>query len=251
MPSSSQRIKVVAVLACRAQSIRLYAKPLQLVGDRPILKHLIDRLDQVQGIDGMVMAISDGNENLAFVEVANEWGLPYIVGDEEDVLSRYLQAAHYAGTEVVLRVTTENPFIYYENLDELILHHMNTAADLTVCEMLPDGALAEVINVSALERAHEGGGQLHHEHSTLFIFENPDVFKIERIAAPAELARPDIRLTIDTPEDLIVARRIYEALEPEFGPIPPLLEIIKYLDAHEDLRTMNAHLSANSTKLWQ
>ena len=244
-------MSIYAVLACRTQSIRLYAKPLQFVGDRPILKHLIDRLNQVTQLDGMVMAISEGNENLAFVDCADERDLPYIVGDEEDVLGRYLQAAHAVDTDVVVRVTTENPFIYYENIDELISHHWDTTADLTVCEMLPDGAYAEVINVSALEQAHERGGQLHHEHSTLFIFENPDVFKIERIQAPQELARPDIRLTIDTPEDLIVARKVYEALAPEFGPIPPLLEIIKYLDAHEDLRNLNAHLRADSTKLWR
>ena len=84
----------------------------------------------------------------------------------------------------------------------------------------------------------------------MFIFENPDVFKIEQIQAPSELARPDIRLTVDTPEDLIVVRTVYAALEPEFGTMPPLLEIIKYLDSHEELRSLNAHLSTSTTKLW-
>ena len=247
--SFTQGTKVVAALACRAQSVRLYAKPLQLIGDRPILKHLIDRLSQVRRIDGMVLAISDGSENLAFVDLAKKWGLPYVIGDQHDVLSRYIQAAHSVNADIIVRVTTENPFVHQDNLDDLIEHHLNTGADLTVGELLPDGAYAEVINVSALERAHECGGEQHREHSTLFIFENPDLFKVERIPAPVELARPDIRLTIDTPEDLIVARRVYEALEPLFGPKPPLLEIIKYLDAHEELRSLNADLS--TTKLWR
>ena len=108
-----------------------------------------------------------------------------------------------------------------------------------------------MITVSALERSYKFGEQRHHdERATLFIFENPDVFKIERVEAPAELARPDVRVTIDTPEDLIVARAVYEALEPEFGPHPPILEIIKFLDAHEEVRKLNAHLRTTASKLW-
>ena len=101
-----------------------------------------------------------------------------------------------------------------------------------------------------MERAHKFGEDRHRsELCTLFIFENPDSFKIERVQAPKKVARPDIRLTIDTPEDLIVARTVYAALEPKFGPMPPLTEIIKYLDTHPELRNLNASLS--TTKLWR
>ena len=250
--TSDLSTRIYASLACRAQSTRLYAKPLQLVGGRPILKHLIDRLSQVGRLDGIVLAISEGSENLVFKDRAEEWGLSYIVGSEEDVLARHIQAAHSVGADIILRVTTENPFVHQDNLDELIEHHFTTGADLTVCESLPDGAYTEVIAVSALEYSDKFGEERHHsERATLFIFENPDVFKIERVPAPAELARPDLRLTIDTPEDLIVARAIYEALEPEFGVLPPLLEIIRYLDAHEEVRNVNAHLHSTASKLWR
>ena len=241
---------IFASLACREQSVRLYAKPLQLVGDRPILKHLIDRLSQVKRLAGIVLAISEGDENMAFIQLAKEWGLPYITGDQQDVLGRHIQAAHSVNADVILRVTTENPFVYQDNIDGLIEHHLTTGADITVCEPLPDGSYAEVINVSALERAHRFGEDRHRsELCTLFIFENADSFKIERVQVPAEVARPDIRLTIDTPEDLIVARSVYAALEPQFGPMPPLQEIITYLDDHQELRNLNANLS--TTKLWR
>ena len=242
--------RIFASLACREQSVRLYAKPLQLVGDRPILKHLIDRLSQVEHLDGIVLAISEGDENIAFVQLAKEWGLPYVTGDQQDVLGRHVRAAHSVNADVLLRVTTENPFVYQDNLDALIEHHLTTGADLTVCEPLPDGTYAEVINVSALERGHRFGEDRHRsELCTLFIFENADSFKIERVEAPPEVARPDIRLTIDTPQDLIVARSVYNALEGQFGPMPPLEEIIKYLDAHQETRSLNASLS--TTKLWR
>ena len=246
----ADRPRVYATLACRIHSARLYAKPLQYVGDRPILKHLIDRLSLVRAIDGMVLAISEGADNAVFVECAHKWGLPYVVGDEADVLGRHIQAAHSVDADIVVRVTTENPFVYQEMVDELIERHVAAGADLTVGESLPDGAYAEVINVAALEEAHRSGEDRHRsELCTLYIFENPDRFKIQRIAAPDEAARPDIRLTIDTPEDLMLARSVYEALEPEFGPMPPLVKIIRFLDAHPAVRQLNMGFS--TTKLWK
>ena len=107
------------------------------------------------------------------------------------------------------------------------------------------------LNLAALERAHALGEPIHKEHCTLYIFEHPEMFQIDRTQASGELARPDIRVTIDTPEDLIMAREVYAALSPEFGPTPPLREIIRYLDQHDELRQLNAHLHANSTRIWR
>lgn len=247
---ASARPRIFASLACRVQSIRLFGKPLQLVGDRPILKHLVDRLGSVKGLDGIVLAISDGAENAPFVALAESWGLEHVRGDEADVLGRHIIAAHHVSADVIIRVTTENPFLYEEMVDSLIDHHIATAADLTVGEMLPDGSYAEVINVAALEQAHLRGEDLHRsELCTLYIFEHPNDFKIERIEAPEQVARPDLRLTIDTPEDLLMARRVYDELAPAFGLSPPLQEIIRFLDEHEEVRSLNADLS--TTKLWR
>ena len=249
--NSDLNMTIFASLACRVHSTRLYAKPLQLVGDRPILRHLVDRLNQVSRLDGIVLAVGEGKENLVFAEIAEEWDLPYVIGSEQDVLERHVKAAHLVGADIILRVTTENPFVYQDNLDDLIKHHIDTESDLTICEFLPDGTYTEVISVSALEHAYKFGEERHHsERATEFIFENPDVFKIERVPAYDDLARPDLRLTIDTPEDLIVARAIFDALEPEFGPIPSLPEIIKYLDTHQEVRMVNAKLHSTSSKLW-
>jgi len=101
----------------------------------------------------------------------------------------------------------------------------------------------EIINIDSLRRAHKFGEDRHRsELCTLFIFENPDVFSINRISAPPEVARPDLRLTVDTPEDLMVARNVYDALSPEFGFMVPLEEIVKYLEQRDEIRKISSHL---------
>ena len=241
--------RVVAVLLCRAVSSRLYAKPLQVVGDKTILEHLISQIRLVSQVHDIILAISEDRESKGFVEVANRLELDYVFGDEVDGLGRMLRAADYADADVVFRVTTENPFLYLDNLPELIDTHFKEGADLTVCENLPEGAYAEIIEVSALERSHREGDDKHRSAwVSSYIFENPDKFKVVKTLPPPELRRPDIRLTVDYPEDLIVMRKIHDAFE---GKMPiPMASIIAFLDEHPEIKAINGNIEAGAGRIW-
>lgn len=232
---SDLRTKVAATLACRAESIRLYGKPLQLVGDRPIVQHLIDRLRQVSAIDEIVLAISEGPSVGVFTDYAEREGLAYIIGPEKDVLGRLILAADHVRANIAVRSTTENPYVYWENLDGLIHAHIEEGADLTVTEHLPFGAFLEVISVEALRRAHRHGEDRHRsELCTLFIAENPGLFKVRRIPAPPEVHAPDLRLTVDDPQDLIVVRTLWSALQRE-GHLITISEIVQFVREHPEV----------------
>ena len=232
-------MKVAAALACRAESERLYGKPLQVVGDRTILDHLIDRLRESKLLDEIVLAISEGPSCQVFCEFAEQRRLRYVLGPEKDVLARLIAAGEEVRADLILRATTENPYTYWENVDDLILAHIENNADLTVTEKLPLGTDVEIISMDALRKSHKHGEDRHRsELCTLFIAENPDVFSIQRILAPENLRRPDIRLTVDTPNDLILARTLWEALHRE-GELLTLEEIMRHLDAFPDLAKIN------------
>jgi spore coat polysaccharide biosynthesis protein SpsF (cytidylyltransferase family) len=59
---------------------------------------------------------------------------------------------------------------------------------------------------------------------------------------PETLARPDVRLTVDNPEDLAVARRVWEDLGSTESGVD-LERIIDYLDRNPDVASLNSHLS--------
>src|SRR6185369_17859179 len=88
----ARRNRLVATLACRSASSRLYAKPLHRIGSRTILEHLIDRIQAARIVDQIVLAISEGVENEVFIEFANRAGFDYVVGDENDVQHRLILA---------------------------------------------------------------------------------------------------------------------------------------------------------------
>ena len=232
-------MKTAVTLACRAESTRLYGKPMQLVGDRPILQHLIDRLRQVKSINEIVLAISDGPSSGLFIDYAKKQGLSYVLGPEKDVLKRLLMAADHVDADIVVRTTTENPYVYWENVDNLLEYHIHQNVDLTVTEKLPIGAAIEIISLDALKKSHAFGEDRHRsELCTLFISENPDIFNIQRISAPAKLQRPDIRLTVDTPYDLIFVRTLWQALHRD-NHLITVEEIIDYIHDHPEVDSIN------------
>jgi len=243
------KIKVAAVLACRLESRRLYGKPMHLVGDRPIIQHLIDRLRKISLLDHIVLAVSEGPGHNVFVEFAGQQHLSHVIGPEKDVLRRLLLAADSIKADVLLRVTTENPYIFWENLDDLIVRHVHNSADLTVTESLPLGAGAEIISLQALKNAHTHGEDRHRsELCSLFIAENPDIFSIQRIPAPEKLRHPEMRLTVDTPHDLILVRTLWQALHKE-NHLIAMEEIVQFLLDHPEIAAINSQ--ENSLHLWK
>jgi len=230
---------VVATLACRSESTRLYGKPLQLVGEEPILTHLINQLRTANTIDEIVLAIADTPSKEAYIEYAKSEGLNYAVGSEENVLERLIKAGQEANADVAVRVTTENPFVYTENIDNMISQHLENNYDYSITEELPLGASIEVTSMQALETANNRGSERHRsELCTLFIVENSDSFAINVETPYSAVKRPDIRLTVDNPEDLIVARKIWDGISDRSGQ-PTLQNIVEFLDEHPRIMKLN------------
>ena len=247
-------MKVVATLACRVQSKRLYAKPLQFIdieNDITILEYLVGFLKTCDGIDEIVPAISEGVENKPFEILAREMGLQYVIGPEQDVQKRLIMAAEKGGGDIVYRITTENPFVYMDTFEEILSKHIKNEAALTVIEGLPEGTYYEIIDLKDLKTAHEQGEERHRsELCTLYMCENPDKFHLQRLrTGSSKLQRPDIRLTVDYPEDLIVAREVYKALKKENEYIK-IEDIIDYLDAHPKLKEINGWIDAGIGRVW-
>ena len=247
-------MKVVATLACRVQSKRLYAKPLQFIdieNEITILEYLGGFLKTCNRVDEIVLAISDGVENKPFEILARKMGLQYVIGSEQDVQKRLIMAAEKGDGNIVYRVTTECPFIYMDTFEEILEKHIKNKAALTVIEGLPEGTYYEIINLADLKTAHDQGEERHRsEFCTLYMCENPDKFYLQRLRTwSSKLQRPDIRLTVDYPEDLIVVREVYKALKVRNDYIK-IEDIINYLDANPKLKEVNSWIDAGIGRIW-
>ena len=233
--------KLVAAIACRNNGSRLYGKPLQnldVVKQVTILDNIISCLKSLNIIDEIVLGISLGNDNVSYVDYAKKNQLNYILGDEKDVLSRLISCGNKANATDIFRVTSESPFLYFDEVASLWKHYVDSQLDALFMDEIIDGCGFEIISLEALKKSHKKGDERHRsELCSLYIRENKNDFKLEKVFPPEDLIRKDLRLTVDNPEDLVVCRAVYQHFK-KFAPQIPLLEVVQYLDLHPNLKEL-------------
>lgn len=239
-------MKIVATLACRNNSRRLYGKPLQLLENVTVVDYIINNLKARPEISAVVLAISESRGNESFIDVAERNNINYVLGDDRDVLLRLIRACELEGGDTVYRVTTESPFGYLEGLPEAVASHEKLHADYTAHGNLPDGVMFELIRLNALKISHRDGEYKHRsELVSLYINEHPELFKKNILEIQKEWQRPDYRLTIDFPEDLILCRKIIRYFGGDQHAIP-YTQLIRFLDENPQLRALVNNITDES-----
>ncbi|MEE9274539.1 MAG: acylneuraminate cytidylyltransferase, partial [bacterium] len=184
--------RLVAALACRVESARLYAKPLQRLGEGvAILDQILDALGRIPVISERVLGISSLEGNEPFAALAGRRGAKFVYGDPEDVVGRLLQSADAAeGTDLFL-VTSENPFVGHEWAEEAWRRHVANGNDVTALEGAPDGMCFEIYRMEALRLSHRRGSPAQREHVSRYIKQNLEDFQIEVVEPEPPCMRPD------------------------------------------------------------
>jgi len=224
--------KIIACIIVRMKSIRLPKKAFAELGGITMTEQLIRRLQKSKTITDIVICTSNNKEDEVLLQKAEEWGVKSFAGHEEDVLSRLIDVSEIYNADMVLRITGDNPFTDTENIDRLVKHHISTSAEYTRTNRLPLGVTAEVMDSKMLKKLHSTMPDPNQSEYMSFYSFNPDIFHCEVLEPPTGLDRPYYSLTIDYPEDLELARKLYSKLGKN-GTIPSLQSVVDELDHDE------------------
>jgi len=200
-------MKFKCVIQARTKSTRLPRKILADIENISILEHIAQRLNLLHNKVSYCFAIPR-NESKEIYDLFESKQIPWIEGDEKNVLQRYQDACYDLTTrDYIIRLTGDNPFIDFAAMEKLIQLPDIINHDLIYPSKLPLGMGFEIISVKALFKQNNYTlSPHHHEHVSTFIKENRTIFSIQEIILYKNA--PDIRLTIDYPEDLETARGI-------------------------------------------
>lgn len=244
-------MKVVAIVQARMGSTRLPGKVLMDISGRPMLWHVLTRLSFARSLSEVWVATTTSCRDDQLAALSSSWGYHCFRGSEDDVLSRYYHAALTAGASVVVRVTSDCPLIDPEVTDRVIKTCIASGADYAsniVERTYPRGLDVEAFRFDALARAHrEATKPYEREHVTPYIWQNPSQFKIVSVGAEENLRRPELRLTVDTEDDLALVREIYRRLYEE-GRVFGIHEVLELLDSEPHLARINAHVKQKPLK---
>ena len=202
-----------AIIQARMGSTRLPGKVAMLLGDRPVLAHVIERCCHAGKVDQVVVATTGLPEDDRVVQIARDYNVEFYRGSKDDVLSRYYQAARRFQADPIVRITADCPLLDPSLIDRVIQLKEETGADYasnTVERTFPRGVDVSVFSFATLEKMHQLAKESwQREHVTPFVKDNPHMFSRANLSAGGRLRRPDLRITVDTEEDLMLIRAVY------------------------------------------
>jgi len=237
-------MRVIATVEARMASTRLPGKTLRPLLGRPVLCRVVERIRRSRRVEEVVVATTTNPADDAIVECCRRNGFAWYRGSEEDVLGRVIEAARAQRGDLLVQLGADCPFYDPALIDQLVGIYCEGGYDYVTNDMeltYPEGVDAHVVARRTLEdAATKTTRPRDREDVPRYIFERPQVYRIFNLRAPAELHAPDVRLTLDYPEDLVLTEAIYAALYPAH-PAFTTRDVLRLLRERPELRSINAH----------
>jgi len=204
-------------------STRLPGKILKPLATRPLIQHVIERSQRIPGIDGVCVAAPEGDEQLPlkeFIESLNN--VLFCQGSEQNVMQRTLNAAQLADADIIIRITSDCPFIDPDVSGALLSTYKSLHVDYARLPMdrgFPLGFDTEVFSTEILKKAAASNpDDYEKEHVTPFIWRRPGQFSSIMIDHIPDLRH--WRLVVDEAKDYDFACAVYDEIydkKPQFG----------------------------------
>jgi len=207
---------IAAIIQARMTSTRLPGKALIDICGKPALQRVIERV-RASNVDDVIVATTTNETDDPIISLCEKLGCNYFRGSEEDVLSRVFEAARKFDVDIIVEITADCPLIDWNHINALLEMHGNgTVADITsniIKRTFPRGYDIRIFNREVLERVNkEVDNLIDRQHVSTWTYLNPkgkQNYKVQNWEAPPNQYRPDIEVTLDTPEDLELIRWIY------------------------------------------
>ena len=165
-------------------STRLPGKVLKPVAGQPLLWHIVHRLKASRLIEEIAIATTVNPLDEAIVEFGAAHGITVIRGPEDDVLARFARAAEMLDADIIVRVSSDAPFLDARFIDHLIASMIEQGGDYVLME---EGAPCAHEGVDPLTRRgldklmmDAGDDPAAREHVTGYFKLHPDFVPIAR-----------------------------------------------------------------------
>lgn len=209
-------------------SSRLRGKSMMELAGAPLVGRMLERVKRCRSLDHIVLATTRKDEDDVLEGLVAAHGVRCFRGSENDLVDRYYEAAKELEVETVVRLPGDNPCPEPGEIDRIVGQHLagSAAFSSNLAEVYgngyPDGIGAEVIRFDALEavwRLSVDPEKREHVHLNFFDYRaqravDPTRYRVQTVECPSEFRRPDLVLDVNTLEDYVFMRSLYEYLYP-------------------------------------
>ncbi len=238
---------LAVVIQARMTSTRLPGKVLLPLAGAPLLQRMIERVQAATVPMELVVATTEDPSDDPIVELCRALDVRCFRGHPTDLLDRHLRAAMDLKADSVAKIPSDCPLIDPCVIDRVIGFWARYRAHFDYVSNLhpatyPDGNDVEVMSMEALATAwREAHRDYEREHTTPFLWEQPERFRIANIAWETGIDHSmRHRWTIDYPEDYEFIKAVYDQLWPSHGKTFNMYDILDLLERRPDIASINA-----------
>ena len=238
--------RIVIVVQARMSSSRLPGKVMLPVLGKSLLYRMIERLQMISHKADVIVATSTELSDDIIAHEAELTGIPCYRGSLNNLLDRHYQAAKLLNATAVVKIPSDVPLIDPRIIDRVFDFFYAEPGRFDFVSNLhpatyPDGNDVEIMTMDCLEKTlKEAERALELEHTTPYIWENPDRFKIGNVLWETGLDYSmSHRFTIDYEADYQFINRVFEELyagKPDFS----CQDIVNLLNHKPDIYNINA-----------
>jgi spore coat polysaccharide biosynthesis protein SpsF len=211
--------KIGIIIQARMGSSRLPGKVLKKLDDHiTVLGLLITRLKTCKNIDNIIIATTPDKKNERIIKKARNYNLPTFIGSEKNVLERYYKCAKKFKLDIIVRITSDCPFIDPNILNKMVAFFLKNNYDYIrnrdKATTFPRGLDIEIFTFPILEDVYQKAERASEkEHVTYYIYTHPKEYSIfiYNLNEPQKIN--GLRLTIDEKEDLLFCKALYQELK--------------------------------------
>ena len=243
------KLKIIAVLQSRMGSSRLPNKALIKLNGKPAILRMVDRIKEAKTVKEIWLATGKSKINNKLEKIFSNTKIKVFRGDDDDVLSRFVEISKISKADIIIRLTGDCPLIDPKIIDETVELLINRKADYAsniLKRKFPDGLDVEVFTKhTLLETGEFAEAGFSREHVTTYMhglhkkkYRKGD-FKKASLEYTSDFSH--LRWTLDEEKDHIFLDKIYKNLPANSS----WQDIVSFLIKHPLLQLNNNIVESN------
>lgn len=191
------------IVQARMGSQRLPGKVLRSIAGRPLLGHVLWRLQHCRTVAGVMVATTTDPKDDDIAGFCAAHHVRFFRGDPTNVAARLLRAAQGVGWTAFGRVSADSPLLDWRLVDQAVKLFRQRRLDLVTNvwpRTYPRGQSVEVIRTATLAAALPRLGREEQEHVTPYFYRHERDLAIVNFTSGQPWA--DIKMSVDTASDL-------------------------------------------------
>ena len=210
-------MKIIGLVQARMGSTRLPGKVMKPIEGKPLVGHIISRLNSVKSLDRVVLATTKDIKNDILENYCLENNvLVYRHHEENDIAGRLYEASKLFQSDAILKINADCPLVDPLHMNRLVNIFIENKGKYDfvsnkINDTLPEGFGMELINHKTLKWCNQNlHSDIDRELTVMWIIKNISKFQYYCYKNSKNLNH--FKYTVDTPEDFKRISSIFNKL---------------------------------------